>query len=196
MGSRNESDNPGHLDRASSDPGRAINETSSRDPLGNADQWARERSRRVPLALGLSGHQSDAVTNLDQNRALVFGEVAEEYARWRPTYPDQAVAWLARDARTVVDLGAGTGQLTGALLDRGVTVHAVERDPRMLSVLGTQFPAAHRHESGADQIPLPDHSVDAVLSADAWHWFPVEATIAEVRRVLRPGGWPDSSGTR
>ena len=129
------------------------------------------------------------MTNLDQNRALVFGEVAEEYARWRPTYPDEAVAWLARAARTVVDLGAGTGQLTGALLDRGITVHAVERDPRMLSVLGTQFPTAHRYESGADQIPLPDHSVDAVLSADAWHWFPVEATIAEVRRVLRPGGW-------
>ncbi|QNN51158.1 class I SAM-dependent methyltransferase [Nocardioides mesophilus] len=129
------------------------------------------------------------MTNLNLNRALVFGEVAEEYARWRPTYPDEAVDWLARDATTIVDLGAGTGQLTGALLGRGATVHAVDRDPRMLRVLRTQFPAAHRHESGADQIPLPDHSVDAVLSADAWHWFPRQATIAEVRRVLRPGGW-------
>lgn len=129
------------------------------------------------------------MSGVDGDRALVFGEVAQEYARWRPTYPDEAVAWLAGDARTVVDLGAGTGQLTGRLLDRGVAVHAVEPDPRMLAVLGQQFPTAHAHESAADRIPLPDHSVDAVLSADAWHWFPVEATMAEVRRVLRPGGW-------
>ena len=126
---------------------------------------------------------------IDPDRALVFGAVAEDYARWRPVYPDEAVAWLAGTAVTVVDLGAGTGQLTGQLLDRGLAVHAVERDPRMLAVLERRFPAARAHESGAHRIPLPDRSVDAVLSADAWHWFPERATVADVRRVLRPGGW-------
>ena len=119
----------------------------------------------------------------------MFGEVAREYARWRPTYPADAVSWLTGDAQLVVDLGAGTGQLTGQLLDRGLTVHAVERDPRMLAVLAERLPTARTHLSGADRIPLPDAHVDAVLSADAWHWFPAEATMAEVRRVLRPGGW-------
>ncbi len=129
------------------------------------------------------------MTHVDPDRAFLFGAVADEYARWRPTYPDEAVAWLAGGARTVVDLGAGTGKLTGQLLERGLTVHAVERDLRMLAVLRRRFPDAHAYEAAADRIPLPDQSVDAVLSADAWHWFPVERTVAEVRRVLRPGGW-------
>jgi SAM-dependent methyltransferase len=129
------------------------------------------------------------MADVDLDRALVFGQVAQEYARWRPTYPDEAVTWLIGEAVKVVDLGAGTGQLTGQMLARGLEVHAVERDPRMLAVLQEQFPTVRGYASGADQIPLPDNSVDAVLSAGAWHWFPVEATMAEVRRVLRPGGW-------
>lgn len=125
----------------------------------------------------------------DPRRALVFGELAEEYARFRPTYPDDAVAWLSLDARVVAELGSGTGQLTGRLLDRGVAVHAIDADPRMLALLRRDHPSAHAHHATADNIPLPDDSVDAVLSADAWHWFPAESTVAEVRRILRPDGW-------
>jgi len=40
----------------------------------------------------------------------------------------------------------------------------------------------------AEQVPLPDHSVDAVLVGQAWHWFDHEQALAQVRRVLRPGG--------
>ncbi|MFT3874398.1 MAG: class I SAM-dependent methyltransferase [Nocardioides sp.] len=92
-------------------------------------------------------------------------------------------------AQAVVELGAGTGQLTGQLLQRGIAVHAVEADARMIAALRRHAPAAHTYESWAHKIPLPDQSVDAVVSADAWHWFPVQETIAEVGRVLRPGGW-------
>lgn len=127
---------------------------------------------------------------IDMDRALTFGERAEAYARWRPGYPEPAVAWLApnRPAR-VADVGAGTGLLTAALVRRGLSVAAVEPDPRMLAVLRREVPAAAAHLGSSDALPFEDHSLDAVLVADAWHWFPMEATMVEVRRVLRPGGW-------
>jgi SAM-dependent methyltransferase len=126
---------------------------------------------------------------VDARRALSFGKLAEEYARWRPGYPPEAVDWLARNATHVAEVGAGTGKLTAALVARRLTVEAVEPDPDMLAVLRRVCPEVTTHLAGADALPLPDASVDAVLVADAWHWFPRERAVAEVRRVLRPGGW-------
>ena len=123
-------------------------------------------------------------------RASVFGGFAEEYDRVRPGYPDAAVDWLLPPgARQVVDLGAGTGKLTASLLARGLEVIAVEPDPAMLAVLRRTHPAAVALQAGADALPLTDASADAVVVGQAWHWFPKEAAAAEVRRVLRPGGW-------
>ena len=126
----------------------------------------------------------------DPSRALSFGSFAEEYSLWRPTYPAKAVEWLVpKRASHVADVGAGTGKLTGSLLDRGLTVEAVEPDPEMLGVLRRLYPTATAHRASAEALPLADASVDAVLVADAWHWFPRERAVEEVRRVLRPGGW-------
>ena len=123
-------------------------------------------------------------------RAASFGSVAEDYHRWRPSYPPEAVDWLAPlPPAHVVELGAGTGKLTELLAARGLRVDAVEHDPRMLEVLGRHVPDARLHVSDASSIPLEDGSLDAVLVADAWHWFDPGPTVAEVRRVLRPGGW-------
>jgi SAM-dependent methyltransferase len=133
--------------------------------------------------------QGGRVSDVDARRALVFGTYAEEYARWRPAYPDAAVDWLLPAGATwVADVGAGTGKLTGSLLARGLAVDAVEPDPAMLAVLRRLHPGATGHLAGAGELPLPDASVDAVLVAQAWHWFPLEQAVAEVRRVLRPGG--------
>ncbi len=121
---------------------------------------------------------------------MLFGEVADDYARWRPSYPPEAVSWLAPPVPArVVDVGAGTGQLTGALLDLGLSVDAVEAEPRMLDVLTSCHPGAVAHRAVSDALPILDASVDAVLVADAWHWFPFDETVAEVRRVLAPDGW-------
>jgi SAM-dependent methyltransferase len=127
---------------------------------------------------------------VETNRALSFGKVAGEYARWRPGYPDGAVAWLSprRPAR-VADVGAGTGKLTSLLLAQGLQVEAVEPDPAMLAVLVRDNLGARPHLSVAHLLPFENASLHAVLAADAWHWFDVDATVAEVRRVLRPGGW-------
>jgi SAM-dependent methyltransferase len=59
----------------------------------------------------------------------------------------------------------------------------------MLTVLGGNNPTAHLHQSDSAHIPVPDSSLDAVLVADAWHWFDPIPTIEEVRRVLKPAGW-------
>ena len=124
------------------------------------------------------------------SRALSFGAMAEEYDRWRPSYPGAAVDWLAPSAPArVVEIGAGTGRLTSLLLARGLEVDAVEPDPRMRAVLARNHPAARSHAGDSTDLPVADGSVDAVLVADAWHWFDPVATMEEVRRVLRPGGW-------
>lgn len=126
----------------------------------------------------------------DPSRARVFGAFAEDYQRWRPGYPNEAVDWLVPPhARRVADVGAGTGKLTGLLIARGLQVVAVEPDAGMLAVLVRVHPAAEVHLAGADQLPLPDASVDAVLVAQAWHWFPHEQALDEARRVVRPSGW-------
>ncbi|HUC25086.1 MAG TPA: class I SAM-dependent methyltransferase [Streptosporangiaceae bacterium] len=123
-------------------------------------------------------------------RARSFGAVASEYDKWRPSYPPAAVDWLAPSAPAhVADVGAGTGKMTELLLARGLDVDAVEPDQRMLTVLGRNNLAAHLHQSDSEHIPVQDTSLDAVLVADAWHWFEPEPTITEIRRVLKPGGW-------
>lgn len=130
------------------------------------------------------------MTDIDLNRALTFGQVAEEYDRWRASYPDAAVDWLAPPTPArVADVGAGTGKLTSFLLARGLTVEAVEPDPRMLAVLARNNPDARLHQCDSTSLPVEDGSLDAVLVADAWHWFDVEATTTELRRVLKRGAW-------
>jgi SAM-dependent methyltransferase len=126
----------------------------------------------------------------ETNRALTFGQVADAYDKWRPSYPEAAVEWLAPPAPArVADVGAGTGKMTSLLVARGLVVEAVEPDARMLAVLARNNPTARHHHSVSTAIPIEDASLDAVLVADAWHWFDPDATIIELRRVLKPGGW-------
>jgi SAM-dependent methyltransferase len=125
-----------------------------------------------------------------QRRATIFGNYAADYERWRPSYPAAAVDWLLPPGATrVADVGAGTGKLTELLVRRGLTVIAVERDPSMLAELRRARPAALPVLGMAESLPLADGTVDAVLVADAWHWFAGRHALAEVCRVLRPGGW-------
>jgi SAM-dependent methyltransferase len=128
-----------------------------------------------------------------EERSLSFGAQASAYERGRPSYPPESVDWLLAPhdgwaAREVLDLGAGTGKLTTRLVERGLTVIAVDPIAEMLEVLRAALPDTQALLGTAEQIPLPDNSVDAVLVAQAWHWFDPERAGAEVARVLRPGG--------
>jgi SAM-dependent methyltransferase len=117
-----------------------------------------------------------------------FGRVAEAYARTRPQYApaalDRAATELALEAgATVLDLGAGTGNLTRALLERFAAVIAVEPDERMRAQFEGEVCAG-----SAEAIPLADASVDAVFAGEAFHWFDTKPAISEIARVVRPGG--------
>ena len=127
--------------------------------------------------------------SIDDARSLSFGEEAAAYERGRPSYPPEAIDWLLqKNARNVLDLGAGTGKLTVRLVERGLDVVAVDPIPEMLEVLRTSLPGTPALLGSAEDIPLPDDSVDTVLVAQAWHWFDPERATQEVSRVLRPGG--------
>jgi SAM-dependent methyltransferase len=122
------------------------------------------------------------------DRAASFELGAAQYASTRPSYPDTAVDWLLPDgARRVLDLAAGTGKLTERLVARGLDVVAIEPSDAMRARLADTVPAAQALPGTAESIPLPDASVDAVLVAQAWHWFSPGAQ-PEIARVLRPGG--------
>jgi len=124
-----------------------------------------------------------------QERAASFGRAAHEYAAFRPSYPTSAVGWAVPDsALTVVDLGAGTGKLTRLLARPGRRVVAVEPSDQMRAELAQQVPDAEPLPGSADSVPLEDGSVDAVVVAQAWHWFDPVAASREIARVLRPGG--------
>jgi ubiquinone/menaquinone biosynthesis C-methylase UbiE len=122
-------------------------------------------------------------------RARSFARVAEEYERGRPGYPREAIEWLlGGEPLDVLDLGAGTGKLTEALLDGGHRVIAVEPLEQMRAILTARLPGASALAGTAEDLPLKDASVDAVTVGAAFHWFDERAALAEIARVLRPPG--------
>ncbi|WP_329213869.1 class I SAM-dependent methyltransferase [Streptomyces sp. NBC_00683] len=132
---------------------------------------------------------------MDQGERLLhsssFGAAAATYAEHRPDYAQAAVRWalgLAPGPR-VLDLGAGTGKLTATLVALGAEVIAVEPDRAMLGELRRSLPAVRALAGGAEAIPLPDASVDAVLAGNAMHWFDMAVAGPEIARVLAPGGF-------
>jgi len=113
----------------------------------------------------------------------------EHYARGRPSYPVDAVrvADLSKSS-TVLEVGAGTGKLTRVLVDEFAEVVAVEPDPDMRSWFTVLCPGAALVAGAAEALPVAQGSVDAVFVAEAFHWFDHQLAVAEIARVLRPGG--------
>ncbi|MFT4295373.1 MAG: class I SAM-dependent methyltransferase [Micropruina sp.] len=121
--------------------------------------------------------------------ARSFGEVADVYEAARPSYPADAVSWLVRpDEVRVVDVGAGTGKLTRALVAAGHEVTAVDPSEQMLAVLRSRIPGVQTLTGTGEQLPLPDGTADAITFAQAWHWVDPQRASVEAGRVLRPGG--------
>src|SRR5206468_5616642 len=89
---------------------------------------------------------------------------------------------------TVLDLGAGTGKLTRAIVPRAARVIAVEPGPEMLAQLRRAVPESQALLGAAEAIPLSDDAVDAVVCGQSFHWFRTDEALREIRRVLRPNG--------
>ena len=118
---------------------------------------------------------------------------ALDYDELRPSYAPEAVAWVAergslRSGSVVVDLAAGTGQLSRRFAPLDVDLIAVEPAANMRVVLADRVPTARIEEGTAEAIPCADRSVDAVVVGNAFHHFEGRAAFAEIHRVLRPGG--------
>jgi SAM-dependent methyltransferase len=121
--------------------------------------------------------------------AASFDRAADVYDASRPTYPADAVSWLVDGVEgPVLDLGAGTGKLTSALVERGFEVTAVDPSPEMLRVLRGRLPGVDAVQGSAESIPSPDGAFGLVVAAQAWHWVDADVAVPEVARVLRPGG--------
>ena len=119
--------------------------------------------------------------------------MAEEYELGRPEYPPAVAGALMaelglRPGDAVLDLAAGTGKLTRALLAAGLEVVAVEPQPELRERLAQTVGAERTRDGLAEAIPLADGSVAAVTVADAIHWFDHATALPEIARVLGDGG--------
>jgi SAM-dependent methyltransferase len=135
-----------------------------------------------------------AMTEINPRAATGFGNAAAAYASGRPDYPQALIGWLKDTlklgrGKTVLDLGAGTGKFTARLLDADAFVIAIEPVQAMRLELVKRFRGVDAREGTAEHIPVPDASVDAVTCAQSFHWFAGPAALAEIKRVLRPGGY-------
>lgn len=129
----------------------------------------------------------------DEQFATAFDDAAQEYERGRPGYPAEAIDSLVRELHldrrsVVVDLAAGTGKLTRDLTRRFDEVIAIEPLAAMREQLALAAPRARALEGTAERMPVADASADAVLVAQAFHWFDGRRALGEIARVLRPGG--------
>jgi SAM-dependent methyltransferase len=132
------------------------------------------------------------VSELQHPESRPFELVADLYEQARPEYPPAAIEWVAEQlelgpGRTVLDLGAGTGKLTRALVTTGARVVAVEPGEAMLAQLERAVPGVEALHGAAEKIPLPDASVDAIAIGQAFHWFRHDEAVPELYRVLRRG---------
>lgn len=115
----------------------------------------------------------------DLDGAARFTGRASFYARARPSYPADAIAFVRGDATRILDIGSGTG-ISTRLIDRAIGV-----DPNLDMLLAA---SGSRVLARAESLPFRDRCADLVASFNAFHWFQPEAFFAEARRVLLPHG--------
>lgn len=125
-----------------------------------------------------------------ESAAIGYEQRSATYASARPSYHPQIVTWVAETiaGRRVVDLGAGTGISTAALADAGLDVVAVEPVEAMRARLRESLPGLDVLDGTAEAMPFDDHSVGAVVVAQAFHWFDHGPALDEIARVLEPTG--------
>lgn len=131
--------------------------------------------------------------SLKEMLSLSYFKSADAFATGRPGYPAEANDWLIKDLKlkhhsVVLDLGAGTGKFTPRLLDIGAQVIAVEPDQTLRERFHARYPEIQLLDATAEDIPLKSGSVDAVVCAHSFHWFANAQAMAEIHRVLKPGG--------
>ncbi len=119
------------------------------------------------------------------------------YEKSRPGYPAACYTYLMETAglttgSRVADVGAGTGLFSRGLLERGLTVYAVEPNEDMrreAERLLSEVPDWHSFSGTAEHTGLPGQCVELVTAAQAFHWFDPDVFREECRRILKPAGF-------
>ncbi|MBD2088395.1 class I SAM-dependent methyltransferase [Microcoleus sp. FACHB-1515] len=140
----------------------------------------------------MSAANSDLPPLYTQNPRDRFSNRAEDYSRYRPTYPTEAIDWtldgLSDPATlTIADIGAGTGISSRLLGDRGATVWAIEPNETMRSA-AEPHPRVEFRSGTAEATGLDANCVDLITCCQSFHWFEPIATLQEFHRILRSGG--------
>ena len=126
-----------------------------------------------------------------------FTETVDDYIKYRPSYPKELLQLLIDQCgltknSTVADVGSGTGLLSKLLLDYGSSVYCVEPNQSMRVAAEEylrSYPAFHSIDGTAEATLLENQSVDIITVGTAFHWFELNKTKAEFRRILKIGGW-------
>lgn len=132
-----------------------------------------------------------------QNSTTRFSNRVEDYKRYRPGYPAEIVPFLEQQyglspvQHVLADIGAGTGISSRLFLDLGYRVIGVEPNAEMRQAAITglqQFETFCIQDGTAEQTGLLDNSIDAIIAAQAFHWFDKAAVRKEFVRILKPEG--------
>lgn len=122
-----------------------------------------------------------------------FTGIAETYARFRPSYPDEMADWvLARSGvgpgDPAADIGCGTGISTRLFFERGLSVVGIDPNDDMLAA--ARLSGRARYQKGEASVTgLGAAAVSLVVGGQSFHWFELGAAMPEFRRILKPGGW-------
>jgi SAM-dependent methyltransferase len=133
---------------------------------------------------------------LERSYGKVFDQIAEDYDRVRPTYPEALLDYVCEVAALgagdrVLEIGCGTGQLTRGLLARGLRVSAIEPGDRLIVLARENLAGLGDVEflnARFEDAPLPSEGVRAVFSASAIHWIDPDLGWRKVAEALNPGG--------
>ncbi len=125
-----------------------------------------------------------------------FSDRVDNYVKYRPSYPQEVLTYLANrckltDGSAIADVGSGTGIFSGLLLAQGYKVYAVEPNHAMQEAAVRQFGDDSNFtplNGAAEATTLPSNSIDAVVCAQAFHWFDAGKTKTEFKRILKAGG--------
>lgn len=123
----------------------------------------------------------------ERDRAESFGSIAQQYDRFRPSYPEELIDDLvAIGPADVLDVGCGTGKAGRLLAERGLSVLGVEIDAQMAAIAGEH--GLEVEVASFEQWLAEGRRFDLLICGQAWHWINPEIGVPKAATVLRPGG--------
>ncbi len=129
-----------------------------------------------------------------KNSKTRFSATVKNYDQYRPSYPSKLIDWIIsktkiKSSDTVVDIGCGTGISTRLFADREFKVIGVDPNEDMLKAARKRGSSATYQKGDAENTNLKANSANLIISAQAFHWFAVDKTMKEFKRILKPGAF-------